>query len=115
MKFPYLDQWNNADCVVFISSEKPSENGDFPSIKAYDGRCNFSEKARVVRNADGEYVKVTGVLHIKGDIAPELAAFTGKAVIKCGGMMKDREMKIEAVDRPRNPDGTVHHTRLGLI
>lgn len=115
MKFPYLDQWNNADCVVFISSEKPSENGDFPAIKIYEGRCNFSEKTRVVRNANGEYVKIASALYIKGDIAPELASFTGKVVIKCGGMVKDREMLIETIDRPRNPDGSVHHTRLGLI
>lgn len=109
MKFPYLDSWDNADCEVSITDSKPSENGDFPVISTYKGRCNLSEKARTVRNIDGAYVRLNCVLHIKGDIAPTLATFSGKATVN------GREMLIETVDRPRNPDGTVHHTRLGLI
>lgn len=115
MKFPYLEQWNNAKCIISISSEKPSENGDFPMVTAYTGRCNFSEKSRVVRTPDGEHVKMSCVLHIKGDIAPGVATFTGKATIQCDNLLGVREMLIESVDRPRNPDGSVHHTRLGLI
>ena len=109
MKFPYLDQWNNADCKVSITDTKPSENGDFPVLSTYEGRCNLSEKSRTVRSTDGEYVRLNCVLHIKGDIAPNLAEFSGKAEVN------GKEMLIETVDRPRNPDGTVHHTRLGLI
>ena len=109
MKFPYLSQWNNSVCEVSIQDIKPSENGDFPIVKTYKGECNLSEKSRTVRSTDGEYVKLSCVLHIQGDIAPELATFTGKA------MVNGREMLIETVDRPRNPDGSVHHTRLGLI
>lgn len=109
MKFPYLSQWDNAECKVSISATKPSENGDFPILKTYEGGCNLSEKSRTVRNADGQYVRLNSVLHIKGDIAPELDTFSGKALVN------GRQMLIETVDRPRNPDGTVHHTRLGLI
>jgi hypothetical protein len=109
MKFPYLSQWDNAVCKVSITDTKPSENGDFPVIKTYEGKCNLSEKARTVRSVDGEYVRLNCVLHIQGDIAPDLASFTGKATVN------GREMLIETVDRPRNPDGSVHHTRLGLI
>lgn len=115
MRLPYLDIWDNAKCIVFISGEKPSENGDFPSIKAYEGGCNFSEKANTIRTTDGQYVKLNGVIHIKGDIAPKLATFNGKVKVTCDNIVKDREMQIASVDRPRNPDGTVHHTRLGLI
>ena len=109
MKFPYLDSWNNADCEVFITGTEPSENGDFPVLYTYKGECNLSEKSRTIRSADGEYVRLSHTLHIKGDIAPALATFSGKAVINGNTML------IESVDRPRNPDGTVHHTRLGLI
>lgn len=109
MKFPYLSQWDNAECEVFIHDTKPSENGDFPIKNTYVGKCNLSEKSRTVRSTDGEYVRLACTLHIKGDIAPDLAAFSGKA--KVNGKM----MLIETVDRPRNPDGSVHHTRLGLI
>ena len=111
MKFPYLSQWDNAECKISISDVKPSQNGDFPTIFTYEGGCNLSEKSQMVRSTDGAYVKVNCVLHIKGDIAPSLAKFSGKATIQG----KDGEMLIETVDRPRNPDGTVHHTRLGLI
>ena len=109
MKFPYLSQWDNADCVVLIHDTKPSENGDFPTKRTYTGKCNLSEKSRTVRSANGEYVRLSCVLHIQGDIAPDMSTFSGKAVVN------GRTMLIETVDRPRNPDGTVHHTRLGLI
>ena len=109
MKFPYLDQWDNADCVVLITGDKPDDEGDFPVVSTYTGRCNLSEKSQTVRANDGSYVKLSCVLHIKGDIAPNLPTFSGRARVN------GKEMLIETVDRPRNPDGTVHHTRLGLI
>lgn len=109
MKFPYLDSWDNAKCKVSITSTEPSENGDFPVISSYEGSCNLSEKTRIVRNTNGAYVKLACVLHIKGDIAPNLVTFSGKATVN------GKERLIETVDRPRNPDGSVHHTRLGLI
>lgn len=109
MKFPYYSDWNNAECIVSITDTKPSENGDFPVLYTYEGSCNLSEKSRVIRNTDGEYVRLSCTLHIRGDIAPTLPTFSGKVNVN------GREMTIETVDRPRNPDGTVHHTRLGLI
>ena len=109
MKFPYLDQWDNAVCIVLIQDAKPSENGENPVLNTYDGGCNLSEKSQTVRSTNGSYVKLSCVIHIKGDIAPTLPTFTGKVRIN------GKEMLIETVDRPRNPDGTVHHTRLGLI
>ena len=108
MKFPYLSQWDNAECKVSITEVKPSENGDFPVVNTYEGRCNLSEKSRTVRSTNGQYVRLASVIHIKGDIAPALAEFSGSVVVN--GVTR----KIESVDRPRNPDGTVHHTRLGL-
>ena len=109
MKFPYLSQWDNSECKVLITDTKPSENGDFPVLFTYEGGCNRSEKSRIVRSTNGAYVRLACTLHIKGDIAPGLDTFSGTVIIN------DRTMKIESVDRPRNPDGTVHHTRLGLI
>ena len=109
MKLPYLDQWNNADCKVLITDTKPSENGDFPVLSTYKGRCNLSEKARTVRSPDGQYVRLSSVVHIKGDIAPDMPEFSGS--VEVNGLTR----KIETSDRPRNPDGSVHHTRLGLV
>ena len=109
MKFPYPPHWNNSECVISLTDIKPTENGDFPTLATYSGGCNLSEKSTTVRNVDGQYVKLSCVLRIKGDIAPDLPVFSGKATIN------GKEMLIETVDRPRNPDGTVHHTRLGLI
>lgn len=109
MKFPYFPQWDNSKCLIHITDTKPSENGDFPTKFTYEGGCNLSEKSRTVRGSNGEYVRLSCVLHIQGDIAPQLATFSGKATVN------GRTMLIETVDRPRNPDGSVHHTRLGLI
>lgn len=109
MKLPYLKQWDNAECTVSITDTKPSENGDFPVVATYSGGCNLSEKARTVRGTNGEYVRLSSTIHIKGDIAPTLDTFSGKVLVN------GKEMLIETADRPRNPDGTVHHTRLGLI
>ena len=109
MNFPYLDQWDNAFCKVSITDTVPSEDGDFPVLLVYEGKCNLSEKSKTVRSTDGSYVRLSCVLYIRGDIAPDLSQFTGRAEVN------GKEMLIETVDRPRNPDGTVHHTRLGLI
>ena len=109
MKFPYLKQWDNAECKVLITDAKPSENGDFPVLYTYEGGCNLSEKSSTVRSTNGQYIRLSSVIHIKGDIAPNLSEFSGSVLIN--GVTR----KIEAVDRPRNPDGTVHHTRLGLV
>ena len=109
MKFPYLKAWNNADCVVTIQDTEPTRNGNFPTKFTYSGACNLSEKSRTVRSADGQYVRLSCTVHIEGDIAPTMSTFSGK--VKING----RELLIETVDRPRNPDGTVHHTRLGLV
>ena len=110
MKFPYLPQWNNATCSVFITDVKPSKNGDFPVVKIHEFLlCNLSEKSRTVRSTNGQYVRLASTVHIEGDIAPDMPEFSGSVVIN--GVKR----KIESVDRPRNPDGTVHHTRLGLI
>lgn len=109
MKFPYLSQWDNAKCKVYITADKPSVDGEFEVLATYEGGCNLSEKARTVRAADGSYVRLASTIHIKGDIAPGLETFSGRAVVN------KQQLKIETVDRPRNPDGTVHHTRLGLI
>jgi hypothetical protein len=109
MKFPYLGVWDNAVCKAFLTKTEPSEDGDFPVVSTYEGGCNLSEKATIIRTIEGEHIKLSCVLHIKGDIAPELPVFSGNVEIN------GNRMKIETVDRPRNPDGTVHHTRLGLI
>lgn len=109
MKFPYLKQWDNAECKVLITDTKPSENGNFPTLGTYEGGCNLSEKSQTVRGNNGQYIRLASVIHIKGDIAPDLPEFSGSVVVN--GITR----KIESVARPRNPDGTVHHTRLGLV
>lgn len=108
-KLPWLKSWENAKCKVFITDTKPSEDGDFPTLITYEGGCNLSEKSRTIRSTDGQYVRLSSVLHIEGDIAPDMPEFSGS--VEINGIVR----KIETVDRPRNPDGTVHHTRLGLI
>lgn len=69
------------------------------------GNVWYSEKRKSVRTADGRDLTVLGSLIIKGDIAPDLVKpADGKVEIR-GGLYD-----VWRVDRPRNPDGTVHHT-----
>ena len=81
MKFPYLKQWNNAVCEVSVTDVKPSEQGDFPVVSTYQGGCNLSEKSRTVRSTDGQYIRLASVIHIEGDIAPNLPEFSGHVLI----------------------------------
>lgn len=109
-KLPYLRFWDNTPVVVDIGDGNNSidENGVPITSLPYSGKCNLDEKTRVVRDADGVTVELSGVITIGKDIAPSLATITGKVTIG------ERKYTIHASSRPRNPDGTVNHTRLEL-
>lgn len=109
MKFPWLKAWNNAKCEVNITEMKPGEDGTYKTIRMYSGDCNYSEKALSIRSDDGQYNRLNATIKIEGDLCPEAPVFTGKVTVR------DRVMSIEMVERPRNPDGSIHHTTLGLI
>ncbi len=72
-------------------------------------RCRLVEKSEQRLDAERRLISLKGSLYLSGDLAPHLSVIEGGTV-----RIGDREWSIYAADRPRNPDGTVHHTKLYL-
>lgn len=89
---------------------KISEDGEEVVDKEWHGLCNFSETNKRVQNSKGLWVHLSGVVHIKGDIFPDVPLITKGYVI-----FNKQKINIWNASRPRNPDGTVNHTRLELM
>lgn len=110
IKLPYLDSWDVTPCTIQLSTEFGEDGG--PEITdTWEGFANFSEKARRVQDSKGQWIKLSGVLTMKGDILPGAIFEDGEATVE--GYAKS--FRILSYARPRNPDGTVNHTRLELI
>lgn len=108
MRVPYMARiWDTTPVVVHLT-DGLSEDGTPNEIMTYSGRCNFSEKVKTIRQNDGTLLQSAATLTIGADIAPALPALTGSADI--GG----HTWLIASANRPRNPDGTIHHTALYL-
>lgn len=110
MKLPYLKFWDNTPVVVTLTNGV-DRNGVPIVVKTVDTKCCFSEKQKIIRASNGQMVNLTGSLTIGYDIAPELTKLNGYVQIN-GNADK---YNITIANRPRNPDGTVNHTYLGLI
>lgn len=108
MKLPYLKLFDNTPILVTLT-DGIDENGAPNIATTFEGLCSFDEKAKTIRNSDGQLIRLEGRVSIGKDIAPELKIIEGSAVIN------GREYKIYKSSRPRNPDGSVHHTLLELI
>ena len=108
-KLPYFKQWDVTKCTITLHDGLGRDGA--PSIAGeWTGLVNFSEKARRVQNDDGQWIQLAGVIHVKGDILPGIQFVDG--VAKVEGYP---ERQIIGYTRPRNPDGTVNHTRLELV
>ena len=86
------------------------EDGAEAITNYWEGLCNFSESNKRVQNNKGLWVHLSGVVHIKGDIFPNVPVISNGYVIFNG-----QKINISKATRPRNPDGTVNHTRLELM
>ena len=106
---PYLDAWDTLPCTITLMGEV-GEDGAPEVVGEWSGKVNFSEKAKRVQSADGLWIKLAGVIHVKGDILPGVQFVEGIAAIE-----GYPERLIIGYSRPRNPDGSVNHTRLELI
>lgn len=95
--------------VSITLTEGIDKNGDKKVVGSFSGKCNLNESTKTMRMADGQLIQLTASIVIGGDIAPTLSTVQGTVTIN------GKTWNIFTADRPRNPDGTVHHTRLGLI
>lgn len=108
MKLPYLRCWDNTPIKIYIT-DGISESGSPNVIATYDGKCNFNEKARTIRDSDGQLIQLTASLTVGKDIAPDAKVLTGYVEYR------GKEWKIHTGTRPSNPDGSVNHTKLELM
>ena len=101
----------NNECDVVIYQEGLSEDGEpLTSLDLKEQKCRFVEKTKIIISSDGRKVELVGKVILLGDIAPTIKKISGGQVV-----VNDTEYEIYQASRPRNPDGTIHHTALELV
>lgn len=107
----HLERLLNNECDVVIYQEGLSEDGEpLTSLNLKNQKCRFVEKTKIIISSDGRKVELVGKVILLGDIVPKIKKISGGQVI-----VNETEYEIYQASRPRNPDGTVHHTTLELI
>ena len=104
-KLPFPDFLLKTDYSITINQEGISEDGEPLNAFTGGGKCIFSEKAKRIIDKDGKEVVLLGKVIVKGDVAPTLKTVADGTITING-----RTFEIHTGARPRNPDGTVHHT-----
>lgn len=104
-ELPFPDELANTDYSIVLNEVGVSEDGE--PIKAFEtkGKCIFSEKAKRIIDSEGKQITLLGKVIVKGDIAPSLKSVSD-GVIAINGC----SYEIHSGSRPRNPNGTIHHT-----
>lgn len=111
MNLPFPDFFlNTPSCTVVLYEEALAEDGSPVAAVTWSGAVNFSEKSKTTLSADGKAVALQGKVVCKGDIAPTLKTLSNGAVT-----IATKTYMVYRASRPRNPDGTVHHTTLELL
>ena len=104
-KLPFPDQLLVTDYSITLNQEGISEDGEPMSAFTGKGKCIFSEKAKRVIDTDGKQITLLGKVIVKGDIAPSLPSVSDGVIT-----INECSYEIHTGSRPRNPDGTIHHT-----
>lgn len=137
-----LEKLLNNRCDILLYQEGLSEEGEpLPFFELKNQKCRFVEKTKTVITSDGKKVELVGKVIFIGDISiiPErkfmvdevnnmsVEEINAKSVkmktdvlkIKkiTDGIVKiyESEYRIYQASKPRNPDGSVHHTTLELM
>ncbi|MCR4670587.1 MAG: hypothetical protein K5643_05280 [Saccharofermentans sp.] len=110
-KLKYPDFADVTPCTIVFTGG-PSQFGDDSELLTWSGKVNWSEKAQRVRDKNGDWIKLSGIIHVGQDLLAGINdEITGGHVTIAG--LSNRE--ILGIYRPRNPDGTVNHTRIEVI
>lgn len=104
-KLPFPKQLLVTNYSIELNQEGVSEDGEPISAFTSNGKCIFSEKAKRIIDSEGKQVELLGKVIVEGDIAPLLKTISDGTIIING-----RTYEIYAGYRPRNPDGSIHHT-----
>lgn len=108
-EFPFPDWLLNTDYSLVLNQEGISEDGAPLEGIETSGKCIFSEKAKRIIDAEGKQITLLGKVIIKGDVAPSLKNVSDGAITINGN-----SYEIYAGYRPRNPNGTIHHTEFEI-
>ena len=118
----HLERLLNNKCDVKLYQEGLSEEGEpLTSLNLKKENCRFVEKTKTIITADGQKVELVGKVILLGDIAPNIKKISGGEVSNIITIIDGKEIvneskyEIYQASRPRNPDGSVHHTTLELI
>lgn len=107
-KLVYPKYFDVTPVIVYLV-DGINEDGEENIIDTWTGKCNYSETSKRVQDKDGQWIHLSGVVHVCGDIFPNAGKIIGHVLIN------GQTMDIVGSSRPRNPDGSVNHTRLELI
>jgi hypothetical protein len=99
----------NTYVTVKLGNGQISEDGAEVYTVELSDKCYYSAKKYQVMNAEKQIIQLSGKMVFPYDIAPGKDITTGTAAI--GGIT----YKVYSVQRPLNPDGTIHHTTLELM
>ncbi len=118
----HLEKLLNNKCDVKLYQEGLSEEGEpLTSLNLENQKCRFIEKTKTIITADGKKVNLVGKVILLGDIAPNIKKISGGevsnviTVIDGKEVVNESKYEIYQASRPRNPDGSVHHTTLELM
>lgn len=104
-KLPFPDFLLKTPYTASLYQAGISEDGEPTTALTVEGKCIFSEKARRIIDADGKQITLLGRVIVKGDIAPSLKTISDGVIT-----INENTYEIHAGYRPRNPDGSIHHT-----
>ena len=118
----HLEKLLNNKCDVKLYQEGLSEEGEpLTSLDLANQKCRFIEKTKIIITADGKKVELVGKVILLGDIAPNIKKISGGevsnviTVIDGKEVINESKYEIYQASRPRNPDGSIHHTTLELM
>ena len=104
-KLPFPNELLTTGYSISLFQEGVSEDGGPLEAFTNKGKCIFSEKAKRIIDSEGKQITLLGKVIVKGDIAPSLKSVSDGTI-----EINERTYEIHAGYRPRNPDGTIHHT-----
>lgn len=104
-RMPFPDELLVTNYEISLNSDGISEDGEPIKTFTSKGKCIFSEKSKRVIDTEGKQVVLIGTVIVKGDIAPTLKNISDGTIT-----INDSIYEIHTGYRPRNPDGTIHHT-----
>lgn len=105
-KVPFPDWLLRTPCEIRLNTGGVTEDGDREVyIGGIKEKCIYSEASKRIYDKDGKTIELVGQVIVKGDIASRLKNVSDGEII-----INDKTLMIHSAARPRNPDGTVHHT-----